>query len=222
MNFVAHAHVALAVTTSDPDTLGVAAGAVLPDLTAMVRQRIDGSALPPAVREGIALHHRTDAIFHGTAAFREGCRRLTAAGKAAGLPAGAARAIGHAGWELLLDGCLLDRYGSVEAFDSVLTRLAEFHVPGNNGASGATPDRSHDLAWLAATLRSERWWLGYRDPPFVARAMYRRLSHRPRLAFPAPQIETVAAVLTAERTQVARHATALLSEVVSAVNQPAI
>lgn len=188
MNFIAHVHVALAATGSRPDDADVAFGAALPDLASMAGLRIDRSALPEAVREGVALHHRTDAAFHSLPEFTTGMRQLRELLKARGLAVGPSRAVGHAGWELLLDGCLLDRSGIEEHFARVLE-----HAPDVAGSvSPADPDRWRGLV---RDMRSDRWWLGYRDTELVARRLQRLLRARRHLSFGVEQIPLVADAL---------------------------
>jgi acyl carrier protein phosphodiesterase len=195
VNFVAHVHVALAATGSRPDDADVAFGAALPDLASMAGFRIDRPALPEAVREGVSLHHRTDGVFHSLPEFTTGARRLGELLQARGLAVGPSRAIGHAGWELLLDGCLLDRSGGEERFARVLERAPD--VAGS--VSPANPGRWRGLV---SDMRSDRWWLGYRDTDLVARRLQRLLRARRRLSFDVEQIPLVADALAAAKPDV--------------------
>jgi len=186
VNFIAHVHVAL--SAGGPGDAELAFGAAMPDLASMAGLRVDISTLPPAVRQGVSLHHRTDATFHSLVEFTTGVRRLGEQLQARGLAVGPSRAVGHAGWELLLDGCLLDRPGIEHGFARVIGQAPD--VAG--AVSPADPAR-----WrrLVASMQSDRWWLGYRDAEVVARRLQRRLQSRRRLCFAPDEIPLVADAL---------------------------
>jgi hypothetical protein len=192
MNFVAHAHVTLRRTESSWEE---AFGAALPDLLAMAATRVDRSLVGRAVEDGVALHHRTDEAFHGLEAFHTGCGQIREGLLEAGLPKGAARAIGHAGHELLLDGCLLTRPGVQEEFTEVLARAPDVTEAVPTGDRGSWRQ-------LLAVMRDERRWLGYSDPQMVARLLYRRLQARRLLRFSELDLPVVAAVLRAARPSI--------------------
>jgi acyl carrier protein phosphodiesterase len=197
MNFVAHSHVALRISGASWEE---AFGAVLPDLVSMAGTRIDRSRLGCDVQDGIALHHRTDKAFHGLEAFQTGSRRIREALRAAGLPTGPVRAIGHAGFELLLDGCLLSHRGVREEFAQVLARAPDV-------AEAVSPTDADRWRELLRSMREESWWLGYEDPKLVAHALQRRLQRRPLLRFSEAAVPMVTEVLTA-----ARHALEAVAE----------
>src|SRR5487761_1523073 len=152
MNFVAHSHVALHCA---PEAWDQAFGSILPDLASMAGTRVAGSALSPSVSDGVVLHHRSDSVFHGLEEFRSGAARIRQGLLDGGLATGAARAVGHAGYELLLDGCLLRRPGVREEFAAVLERAPDVAL------MPADPARWRELF---AALRARSWWLGYSDP----------------------------------------------------------
>lgn len=193
MNFVAHVAVARLVEPGDAD---LALGAALPDLSAMSAMTLRRDLLTPAQRRGVALHHRTDRAFHADPRFREGSAELRQRLAAAGLPNGAVRGVGHAGWELLLDGCLLERSG-------VADQLAEVLL-GASALSDAVDEPADRSRWgtLAASMVTERWWMAYRSPHFVAERLQRRLSRRPRLAFAPAQVPSVTEALSAVRADI--------------------
>jgi hypothetical protein len=207
MNFVAHAHVALRRAGTSWD---VAFGAVLPDLASMAGTRIDRSLLSPPVEEGVALHHRTDGVFHALEVFHAGSGQIRHALLDVGVHAGPARAVGHAGYELLLDGCLLTRPGIEEEFIEVLTRAPD--------VAEAVPSADSDL-WRRRfdRMRYERWWLGYKDPQMVARSLHLRLQDRRLLRFTAAELPGVAAVLTAARPGVDAGADDIVGAVAEAI-----
>src|ERR671919_2501429 len=104
MNVLGHTFVALAVGDDDP---AYVLGAVLPDLAPMLNVRIDRSRLDGRVGEGVRCHIEAYAVFHGLAEFRSGAAALRRDLAGRGLDRGPVRALGHAGWELLLDGALV-------------------------------------------------------------------------------------------------------------------
>ena len=96
---------------------------------------------------------------------------------------GASRGVGHAGWELLLDGLLVDDGAVTTAFAGAIDALA--HLA--DVADGLT-DR---LTWFAERQRTQPIWAAYADPAAVAERLHRQLSARPRLAFPLEQIPEI-------------------------------
>jgi acyl carrier protein phosphodiesterase len=188
----------------------MAFGAALPDLASMAGARIERTLLAPAVEEGVALHHRSDKAFHALEVFRAGSGQLRDALLRAGVPTGPARAVGHAGYELLLDGCLLTRAGVEEEFSQVLAL-----APDASGAlSSAEPGRFSELV---VSMAQERWWLGYKDPQMVARGLHRRLQARRLLRFSSADIPVVAAVLTTARPAVDAATDGVISAVREAI-----
>lgn len=211
MNFVGHIKVALDQLDArsrnddgdggpmdggeDPEALVV--GAALPDIAAIGRFRLSGTSSDNAVRAGVALHHRTDDAFHSHRWFRQHNGSVAAALADIGVRRGAARAVGHVGVELLLDGYLL-------ATDPNLGRRAEAALatvtaPGRDLVSLVDPDRRPD--WSTHLDRTARWPVpaDYRDPAAVAGRLQRILAHRPRLSFGTEQVAAVADVLAEAR-----------------------
>jgi hypothetical protein len=168
----------------------------LPDL-----QREAGVALgdgwSPVVHAGIDCHRQADAVFHDLDVFRTQSAALTRALLDADVPRGAARAIGHAGWELLFDGALLSDDALVDGY------LAAMSVPVD------------DPAWSAALARRvERgapWF--YADPAGVTELLWRVLGRRRLLAFDRAHCDTVTACLRAAQPAIA----ASVNEVVASV-----
>jgi hypothetical protein len=204
VNLLAHERVALDVAGDDPRTV---LGSVLHDLESLVGQRLDRGA-DPVLDAGVAVHRATDAAFHDHPRFRAGCIGLTRALQARGVPRGPSRAVGHAGWELLLDGLLADDTEVTGAFGAATALLAELAAP-----AAADTDR---LAALAERQRSQPIWVAYRDPALVADRLHRQLSHRPRLALPAAQLDVVAGVLADVQSEIAVDGPIVLAEVTAA------
>jgi hypothetical protein len=212
MNFLAHVHVARSVRH---DT-GVAMGAVLPDVESLLGRVFDERPNDPVVATGIRIHHATDAAFHGDERFRAGSIALSRALQARGIGRGASRAVGHAGWELLLDGCLVDDGATTEAFTVALRALAE--LAGASDQPGAARLRA-----FADRPDREPIWTGYADPQVVAERLQRQVAHRPLLAFPQEQVGTVAEVLADAAPSIATVGPGLIrdvGELVRAATEP--
>ena len=183
MNLLGHAYASAAVGRDRPEEV---LGAVLPDLASMARVRLDRSRLPGPVAAGVRVHTTADAAFHGLAAFVRGAAALRAELAAAGVAPGPARAVGHVGWELLLDGTLV----GTPAEDAYRAAVAQ----GAAALDGVAPsDRGRFEAFLA------HWdpppVLRYDDPAWVAQRVHAMLAGRDRLRFPPEQVPVVARVL---------------------------
>jgi|RhiMetdeSRZDD1v2_1073273.scaffolds.fasta_scaffold514470_1 hypothetical protein len=191
MNVLGHASVALAWGGDDP---AFVLGAVLPDLASMVHVRIDRSLLDGRIGDGMSCHIGADAIFHDHPHFRAGSAALRRDLVSQGLDRGPVRAIGHAGWELLLDGTLLGSpaeaayWRALEVGELAMDAIAE-------------PDRTRWLGFLSYRRRRPR--LRYDDAPWVAERLHDLLARRPRLRFSRRELPAVADVLGAHAGAVA-------------------
>jgi hypothetical protein len=191
MNVLGHASVALAWGGDDP---AFVLGAVLPDLASMVHVRIDRSLLEGPVGDGMSCHIGADAIFHDHPDFRAGSAALRRDLASQGLDRGPVRAIGHAGWELLLDGTLLGSRAEAAYWRALdVGELAMDAI--------AEPDRPRWLGFLS--YRRRRPLLRYDDPPWVAERLHDLLARRPRLRFSRRELPAVADVLGAHAGAVA-------------------
>lgn len=206
MNVLGHTFVALAVGDDDP---AYVLGAVLPDLAPMLDVRIDRSRLDGRVGDGVRCHIEADAVFHALPEFRSGAAAVRRDLAEGGLERGPVRAVGHAGWELLLDGALVGSpaetayWRALGAGDSVIDAVAE-------------PDRRRWLRFLG--YRDRPAPLRYDDPTWVAARLHALLARRPRLAFPREQLRDVARVLGGH----ARHVAAIAPEVLAATAGPLV
>lgn len=196
------------------DAPETAFGAMLPDLLGMVRVRVDVASLSPGVGAGVAVHHQADELFHQHHTFVVLAGTLRDSLTALGLPAGASRAIGHVGTELLLDGRLAGDAGIVVAFQTAL---------------GAAADVDELLAEPGRTRwRQLRRWLpsahpdDYADPAAVAERLHRILDRRPRLAFDRGQRDQLADVLADHLTAVADAAPRLFADVATGLTPTAL
>jgi hypothetical protein len=213
VNIVGHVEVARRVAPGED--AGFLEGTAAPDFATMLGLRlgpVDGHRSPEA--RGVRVHHRTDDAFHDTEAFRTQCAALRADLHRAGLPRGAARACGHVGVELLLDGALLAEQATVDAAESVLASLA---TPGPGLlALAAPPDKGHWEHGLGQI--GERLTLsGYGSPDTVAERLHRVVQGRPRLAFDRSQVPRLAEALARARPAVVAGAAGLVAEVTGSV-----
>lgn len=179
-------------------------GAILPDIESLLGPVVIDGRDDPAIARGIAIHRRTDAVFHADARFVTGSIALTRALQARGITRGASRGIGHAGWELLLDGVLADDEATTAGFGAAIAELEPRAIPGR-------------FAPFADRQRDTPIWVGYRDPAEVAARLHRQLSARPRLAFPSEEIPVVADQLHAVRLEIDGLGVALAEDVALAV-----
>ena len=191
MNVLGHASVALAWGGDDP---AFVLGAVLPDLASMVDVRVDRSRLVGPVGDGMRCHIDADAIFHDHPDFRAGSAALRRDLAGQGLERGPVRALGHAGWELLLDGTLVGSpteaayWRALDVGELALDAITE-------------PGRGRWLGFLSYRRRRPR--LRYDDPRWVAERLHDLLARRPRLQFSREEVPAVANVLGAHAGQVA-------------------
>jgi hypothetical protein len=201
LNFVGHAHVAIARHDVSP---ALVLGAMLPDFASMGGARL----LPldhPVLAAGVALHHRTDDLFHAAPEFVRLCSTWGPALEARGLSWGASRAVAHVGTELLLDGLLLDDDATRAAYLEAVAALEEPLV-------SAIPVRGPGAArWpaLLARVRVHGAPDFYRDPVSVADRLIRILASRPRLTIDEAHRATLCDAMRALRRDVEPVASAL-------------
>lgn len=206
MNFFAHAVVA-AWHSSEPRYV---LGAMLPDLASMVSVRIE-RALDPELARGIALHHRTDAAFHAAPHFTSLCADAIEALSGVGVERGSARAVGHVGVELLLDGALSRDPAALECYRTAL----DFAHGCELGAVLQTtqPDGAERLRHGLSRLASAPLPAAYREPVFVAQRLRAILAPRPRLALRAGDLVHVERWAAAVQPRVIADRADLLDEV---------
>jgi acyl carrier protein phosphodiesterase len=206
MNFFAHATVAL-WQSSNPRFL---LGAMLPDLTGMMRMRLFGTR-DAELSAGIDYHHATDAAFHSAPTFVALCAQGSTFLTAAGVGRGTARAVAHVGTELLLDGVLSHDANARAAYAHALqTAIADGLV--SQLELGAPDDRQQlhaGLLRLATAPIPE----GYRDPSFVGARLQTTLARRPRLAMRESDLEAVHRFLVSSHAQIAQVGPELLAQV---------
>ena len=180
-------------------------GAMLPDLVSMAGVRI-AQAHDPVLAAGIALHHETDARFHSAPVFTELCRSANEELQAAGVGRATARAVGHVGSELLLDGLL--SYDDVAR--AAYARALEHSVrePMREALSLRGEATTEELQSLLARLRRAPLPQGYREPSFVLDRLQTILARRPRLAFQSGDLPPTQRWLERAKAQLEAHGTA--------------
>lgn len=204
MNYLGHVAVALATGRDDPAFL---LGSALPDLASMAGVRFDRVLLPEAVAEGVDCHLAADEAFHAHSAFRDGSAALRRDLRDIGLATGPTRAIGHAGWELLLDGTLVG--GPAEVAHRSGLRCADVVMPAL--AAAASRDR-----WRALLAQGPPSRLRYDEPAWVVDRLFAMLARRPRLSFDPAMKPDVVAVVTAHQERVGAVAGPVVRDLVAA------
>ena len=163
---------------------------MLPDFASMAGTRLSSGAPVPdpdrALAHGIALHHRTDDAFHGDPWFTSLVQATLDALSADGVPRGAARAVGHVGVEMLIDGELLRRPGVADAYTAALARRRA-RVRAADGAERWAALRARCVPTGPRTLPRSGGESCFGSPMCFAR--------RPRLALDAPSRDRVRAAL---------------------------
>ena len=161
---------------------------MLPDFAGMVGARLSSQAQDASpLGRGISLHHRTDELFHGADEFldlmQDAMGRLTALGVARG----PARAIGHIGVEMLIDGELLAREPALA--DTYERTLA--HSGGVDPAVFREQSGHEGYRVLHHRLSAHGAPYDYRNVDAVTRRLVRMLAHRPRLSLAETDAEHV-------------------------------
>lgn len=211
MNFVAHMVVAqrLAHQPTTPLLLGAAA----PDLARMARVPVatTGSADHLA---GVAVHHRTDGVFHELAWFRDHNRRLVGELADRRVRRGPARGAAHVLIELLLDGALLTYPGHAATFAGPWAAMA---APDDDAL--ALVDATHHDRWVhfLGQLTSRLDPAAYDDPTYAADRTANTLARRPRLAMTDAEATTLRQVATDFRPTIVAEASSVLQEVAGAI-----
>ena len=205
MNFFGHGCLA---AEARPDAAFVF-GAMLPDLAAMAGLRVAGVA-HAAAEAGRRFHYATDAAFHRSECFQSLCIETSRALGAAGLRRGPARAVGHIGVELLLDGWIAAERGVPPLYGAALAlgpELAPTIVL--RAAADAAPLSELCRRIAGARLAPDAWC----EPARLAARLARILARRPRLALQAHELPAVRAWAAHAPAAIARAAPALLGEV---------
>jgi hypothetical protein len=208
MNFFGHAVVSL----WHSDDARFVLGAMLPDLCGMlgIRAARAQDSKIVSLAAGVEFHHRTDAAFHGCDRFLALCSQTVEALTAQGVGRGTARAVGHVGTELLLDGLLSTQREARAAYTQALAvgvdeRLSEIVLV----------DRDDQVRMHKGLERLLRAPIpeAYTDPRFVADRLQWILSSRPRLAMQPHD----APIVHEELTRLAQEVSATWTEILDQV-----
>jgi hypothetical protein len=212
MNFFGHAWLA---ARARPDAAFVF-GAMLPDLAAMAGLRVAEVAHAGA-DAGRRFHLATDAAFHGAEGFQRLCVASAHALREAGLRRGPARAIGHVGIELLLDGWLAAAEGVPALYGEALA-LGPALAPAVSFRRGASAGPLVELCARigAAPLAPDAWC----EPARLAARLARILARRPLLALEAGELPAVRVWAARARADVADAAPALLRAIALPMGGP--
>lgn len=203
MNFVGHIHIAghclerhghKSDHPSVPHPDRYLLGAALPDFATIGRFQLTGQPTDPDLAAGVDMHHATDDAFHGSDWFLTHSTAVRAKLESRGVNRGAARAVGHVGVELLLDGHLLAHHDDLRPRAQNVLGLADDDQL--DLAELVAGDRRAD--WVDHLSRISSWPLpgDYHQPLAVAERLHRILRPRRRLAFGPDDIAVVADILT--------------------------
>jgi acyl carrier protein phosphodiesterase len=183
-------------------TPGYALGAMLPDFASMCGGRLD-RAEEATVAAGIALHHRTDAVFHTLPVVVALMRELGARLHEGGCGRGPARAVSHIGVELLLDGVLVSDPGCRQLYVEALAHSAASVV----WRDAEDPAR---FTRLQGRLRTYGVPDDLQRPAAVTERLLRVLRGRPRLAPSASDAVVIGAAIADYQRRVTVAAEAVL------------
>ncbi len=191
---------------------------MLPDLTGMLDTRIE-TVLDAELAAGVEHHHATDAAFHRAPVFTQLCSDAITTLTRQSVERGTARAVGHVGVELLLDGVLSFDMAARDRYVQALRVVAE--VPGESllrlRAPGDLLRLQHGIARLELAPIPE----GFRDPDFVAARLRDILGKRPRLAMRERDFEVVRSWAHGAQPEVAARHQELLEQVRSGLSDDA-
>lgn len=210
MNFIGHLLVA-GWQREDP-SFGL--GAMLPDFASMA-----GIRPPPvqhlAVAAGVALHHRTDNVFHASPTFVELSRDVFHQLVEAGVERGPARAVAHIGVELLIDGALLQREPDLGR--AYLSALSAFEALPSDALA------AHDRAPLQRVQQRLSHYgipYDYQRPELVTARLISILQRRPRLALSTSSAAVVGLRMPDLKARVAERLSELLSSLAQSLSHP--
>jgi acyl carrier protein phosphodiesterase len=194
MNYFGHAVVARLLGSA---TAGRALGAMLPDFASMCGGRLELTepSTDPEVAAGIALHHRTDAVFHHLPPVLALMRELEEKLRAAGCSRGPTRAVSHLGVELLLDGVLVDVEDDRQLYLDAIAHPGE-------GTRWREPEHAERFAALKARLESYGVPDDLRRASSVTERLLRVIGRRPLLAPQGRDAAIIAAEIAAYQPRV--------------------
>lgn len=191
MNYFGHA----AVASWDAPNPGKSLGAMLPDFATMCGARLAAEQPDPAIATGVALHHRTDSVFHQAAPVLALMRELDTRLEQLGCRRGPRRAVAHIGTELLLDATYLNVPAYRESFLSAFTldpALVAWREPDDPHRFGVLVDRMRTYGVPDDLTKIES----------ITHRLQRMISGRPLLAANASDLRAIATGLADHRPRV--------------------
>jgi hypothetical protein len=203
MNFFGHATVA----SKRSDEPRFVLGAMLPDFGSMAMMRLP-AVLDHALARGVELHHETDRLFHAAPAFRAACASALTELEPQSVTRATARAVGHVGSELLLDGLLSFDARARSAYGDALRFALDERV--ERSIAWKSEDDAERLRALFERLHAAPLPEGYRDLDFVCDRLTRILAPRRRLAMQPADRAPVRAWLTGAVRHLERERDAIL------------
>lgn len=204
MNFFGHAVVA---GWADKEALHLL-GSMLPDFESMVQVPLL-AVHDSEVRRGVALHHRTDEVFHRTPTFLALCGQALDALTSAGVRRGTARAVSHVGSEMFLDGWLAGTPEHVDGYLGALRLEVARELEWEDDGHAFSELRGRLVRWGAPS--------DYADPGFVLGRLETALRHRPALSISEAHAPRIADFLPELRRKVEQKAPELLHELQDAL-----
>lgn len=183
MNFIGHLHVALWQRKNPAFLLG----AMLPDFASMAGVRVR-AVDHPDLAAGVKLHHRTDDVFHGAPVFSALVQETIGMLTTRGVERGPARAVGHIGVEMLIDGELLRDATLGVAYLSALAAFDEV-------APSLSLSVDDALRALMRRLLSYGIPYDYERPEAVTARVSSVLARRPRLALTSAAQQIVGSIM---------------------------
>ncbi len=223
MNFVGHIHLAQLALRRDGDDsqdepidrVGFLLGSALPDFAAMGRFRLAERPSDRSVAAGVDLHHKTDDAFHRHPWFLRLSKTVSTELQTAGIGRGAARACGHVGIELLLDGLLLDETPDLR--DDVDRATARSTDPRLGLIDAVGVERQLDWVDHLDSVASWPLPMNYRSPTAVAERLRRILARRPRLSFDLADVALVGDTLARHQIELEAGASDLIEDLDAAL-----
>jgi acyl carrier protein phosphodiesterase len=183
MNFIGHLYVAR--WTGDAPSFLL--GAMLPDFASMAATRLT-TIEDEVLARGVRMHHRTDDAFHAAPVFSALVQETITELSALGVERGPARAVGHIGVEMLIDGELVRH---AEVGPAYLSALAAFQdVAHALDAKSRVP-----LEALVARLIRYGIPYDYERPEAVTARVSSVLARRPRLSLTAQAQAVVGSIM---------------------------
>jgi acyl carrier protein phosphodiesterase len=204
LNFFGHAVVAAWADSRAEHLLG----SMLPDFEAMVRVPLM-EVRDPDIRRGIDLHHRTDGAFHRAPIFLSLCARAVDELNGAGVRRGTARAVGHIGSEMFLDGWLTREQDYVDGYLTALEAEIDGCLEWEDDGRAFTKLHARLSMWGAPR--------DYSEPSFVLARVTDVLQRRPALTVLEDEATQVEAFLPRLQRMVEGHAPELLTELQDAL-----